>query len=191
MKKRNVYLFTALMISAFIISCNSPSQKVAEVEKTAQDIFFERFKDLEGKSFAGREVFIREGVDSWAELDLVMHVREFTDSIIYVPFRVGENTSRTWTLYLEPDGRLRLRHDHRHPDGTPEELSLYGGYSGDGSTALSQLFPADEFTCNMLARICDNEWNMMFDEELTTFSYILRKAGDMVIRIDFDLTTEI
>jgi len=120
-----------------------------------------------------------------------MHVREFTDSVIYVPFRVGENTSRTWTIYREPDGRLRLRHDHRHDDGTPEELNLYGGYSADGSTALSQLFPADEFTCNMLERICDNEWNMMFDEELNTFSYILRKAGDMVIRIDFDLTTEI
>lgn len=179
------------MVSAFIFSCNSPTQKTTEVEKTAQDIFFERFADLEGKSFAGREVFICEGVDSWAALDLVMHVREFTDSVIYIPFRVGENTSRTWMIYRESDGRLRLRHDHRHSDGTPEELSLYGGYSADESTALSQLFPADEFTCNMLARICDNEWNMMFDEELTTFSYILRKAGDMVIRIDFDLTKEI
>ncbi len=191
MKKRNVILFTALMVSAFIFFCNSPTQKTTEVEKTAQDIFFERFADLEGKSFAGREVFIREGVDSWAALDLVMHVREFTDSVIYIPFRVGENTSRTWMIYRESDGRLRLRHDHRHSDGTPEELSLYGGYSADESTSLSQLFPADEFTCNMLERICDNEWNMMFDEELTTFSYILRKAGDMVIRIDFDLTKEI
>lgn len=191
MKTAGIYFFSVLMVSILMISCGGSSPKVAEVEKTDQDLFFERFKAMEGKSFAGKEVFIREGMNSWADLELVMHVREFQDSVVYIPFRVGDNTSRTWTLYREVDGRLRLRHDHRHDDGTPEDLTLYGGYTGEGSTNLSQLFPADEFTCKMLERICDNEWNMVFSDDLTTFSYILSKAGDMVIRIDFDLTSEI
>ncbi len=186
---KHFFIYPLIAFILGLASCNSAQEKSEQIAKTGEDIFFERFKDIEGKSFSGKEVFIREDMESWAHLDLVMHVREYTDSIIYVPFRVGDNTSRTWTLYRESDGRLRLRHDHRHDDGTPEDLNLYGGYTGEGSTGVSQLFPADDFTCKMLRRICDNEWNMQFSDDLSTFSYILKKEGDKVIRIDFDLTS--
>jgi hypothetical protein len=188
MKKTSILLIVTLFISVLIVSCGGPAQQQTEAEKTDQDVFFERFKELEGKKFGGQEVFIREDMESWADRELVMHVREVHHNVIYLPFRVGDNTSRTWTLYRETDSRLRLRHDHRHDDGTPEDLTLYGGYTGPGSDGLKQVFPADHYTCNMLARICDNEWAMIFSEDMSTFSYILRKTGDLVVRIDFDLT---
>jgi len=185
---KNLYISFLTALVVVLSSCNSMQENTEEITKTNEDIFFEHFKNLEGKTFAGKEVFIREDMESWAHLDLIMHIREYTDSVVFVPFRVGDNTSRTWTLYRVNDGRLRLRHDHRHDDGTPEDLNLYGGYTGEGSTAISQFFPADDYTCNMLRRICDNEWNMQFSEDLSTFSYILKKEGVKVIRIDFDLT---
>lgn len=189
MKQTNLFPFVVLLISMIIISCGNPAQQQTPVvQKSDQDIFFERFRDLEGKKFIGTQVFIREDMESWADRELIMHVREFHHDVVYLPFRVGDNTSRTWTLYRENDGRLRLRHDHRHDDGTPENLTLYGGYTSHGSNKFMQIFPADEYTCNLLPRICDNEWSMLFSEDLTTFSYILRKAGDLIIRIDFDLT---
>lgn len=192
MKKPIVYCLAALVICTLLVACGSPvKQPKSEVEKSGQEIFFERFKDLEGMKYFGTQVFIREDMESWADRELVMHVRECHHDVVYIPFRVGENTSRTWTLYFENDGRLRLRHDHRHDDGTPEDLTLYGGYSDPASNQFIQIFPADEYTCNMLPRICDNEWTMSFNEDMTTFSYILRKAGELIIQIDFDLTNPV
>jgi hypothetical protein len=191
MKKTKIILMNLLVVSSLIISCGGPvQQKTGELaEKTDQDVFFDRFRELEGKKFAGKQVYIREDMDSWADFYLEMHVREFHENVIYLPFRVGENTSRTWTIYREPDNRLRLRHDHRHEDGTPEDLTLYGGYTVQGSDAFTQIFPADDYTCNMLPRICDNEWSMKFSEDLSTFTYILKKSGELVFQADFDLTT--
>ena len=157
-------------------------------EQSAQVKFYNHFKTLEGKSFLGKEVFAGEGVNSWADLELVMTVRECLDTIAYIPFRVGDNTSRTWMVIMENGDKLRFRHDHRHADGTPEDLTMYGGYALDGGTPFKQIFPADEYTCNMLERICDNEWTVAFSEDLSTYSYSLKKEGNLVIQVDFDLT---
>jgi len=43
-----------------------------------------------------------------------------SDKEIRIPFRVGEDKSRTWILSLDDRGLL-FRHDHRHADGTPEK----------------------------------------------------------------------
>ena len=126
-------------------------------------------------------------MDSWEGLELEMFVRECTDSIIYVPFRVGNNTSRTWMIIMEDGNKLRYRHYHRHEDGTPEELNLYGGYSNKKGDAYQQIFPADEYACQMLDRICDNEWTAEFSSDLTTYSYSHRKAGNLIITVEFDL----
>ena len=186
--KINIYLLSAFIISALIASCGGPVQQTNEFEKTVNDTFYERFRELVGEKFSGHQVYIREDMESWSDLELVMYVREFHHNVIYIPFRVGDNTSRTWTLYREADSRIRLRHDHRHDDGSPEDLTLYGGYTSHGSDEYTQIFPADAYTCNMLQAICDNEWTMMFNKDLTTFSYILKKAGELIFQADFDLT---
>jgi hypothetical protein len=188
MKKPFTIFVLSVAFSALFLSCGGPVQQTAEVEKTGNDIFFERFKEMEGKKFAGHQVYIREDMESWADLELVMHVREYHHNVVLIPFRVGENTSRTWMLYREADGRLRFRHDHRHEDGSPEDLTLYGGYTAPGSDGFKQIFPADDYTCNMLQAICDNEWTVMFSEELAAFTYILKKAGELIFQADFDLT---
>ena len=56
----------------------------------------------------------------------VMHVRQCSDREIRIPFHVGENRSRTWVVTRTPQG-LRLKHDHRHEDGTEDRVTQYGG----------------------------------------------------------------
>lgn len=182
MKMKTLSLFLGIVL---IAACGGPPPTTTEPQKTEQDVFFERFKPLEGKKFAGRQIFIDPSMESWADRELVIHIREVHHNIVYIPFVVGENSSRTWELHRLADGRLRLRHDHRHDDGTPEELTLYGGYSAAGSNNLQQVFPADDYTCNLLNAICDNEWSLAFSEDLQTLSYILRKAGRPVFQADF------
>jgi len=191
MKKPNTINILSFAIVILLLSCGGPVQQTAEVEKTDNDIFYERFREMEGKRFAGHQVYIREDMESWDDLELVMHVREYHHNIIYIPFRVGDNTSRTWMLHREADGRLRFRHDHRHDDGSPEDLTLYGGYTAHESNSFTQIFPADEYTCNMVQAICDNEWTLCLSEDLTTFTYILKKAGEFIFHADFDLTEAI
>jgi hypothetical protein len=184
---QNTTLFSLIIL--FTLSCNQNKDKNAEASNQVK--FFNHFKSLEGKKFSGKEIFIAEGKESWKELELEMFVREFHDTIIYIPFRVGDNKSRTWMVMLENGNKLRFRHDHRHEDGTPEDLNLYGGYASDDGTAFKQIFPADEFTCKMLERICDNEWIAEFSDDLSKFYYSLRKKGELIITIEFDLTKPI
>ena len=48
-----------------------------------------------------------------------MHVRECSEDAIRIPFHVGEDRSRTWVVTRTANG-LRLKHDHRHEDGSEE-----------------------------------------------------------------------
>jgi hypothetical protein len=175
------------------MSCGQSPKKNNEVISTtsSQQEFYNHFKRLEGKKFAGKETYISDTANSWSKLELEMYIREFTDTVIYVPFRVGNNTSRTWMIILEEGSILRFRHDHRHEDGTPEDLNLYGGYATKDGTQFKQVFPADDFTCQMLERICDNEWTAEFSKDLSKFYYSLRKKGKLIITVEFDLTTPI
>lgn len=177
-----------IVVMAFA-ACGGPTQPpVSEKAPTTQQEFLDHFTYLHAQKFYGKQVFISEGRESWADLELEIYVKECFDSVVHIPFRVGDNSSRTWMLLLENDGRLRLRHIHLHEDGTPEDINLYGGYSAKGGSMLTQVFPADEYTCKMLERACNNEWTLQFSEDLNTLSYILKKSGEIVIQIDFDLT---
>ncbi len=184
-------ILTLLLFAVIMSSCTALRPGRAQLEEAQQNEFFERFRKLEGRKFAGQQVFAAETMPSWADKELVMHVHEFHEDVVYIPFRVGENTSRTWMLFRKRNGQLRLRHDHRHPDGSSEELTLYGGYSAPGSNASKQIFPADEYTRNLPVNISDNGWIMEFDEDADTFSYMLTKDGELMFRADFDLTEEL
>ena len=128
-----------------------------------------------------------EGRDSWAHMDFVMHVTVCEEDRVYIPFHLDEDQSRTW-MFLVEDGRLRFRHDHRYPDGTPEERTLYGGYADGTGTVFRQHFPADEYTIELLHDTLNRQWNVVMDEEMTNFSYQLQYHGEIVFQADFDLT---
>ncbi len=82
---------------------------------------------------------------------LVMHVRSCEAGRVLVPFHVGEDHSRTWVLTLHGD-RIRLKHDHRHKDGTEDELTQYGGDSTNPGTPNRQEFPVDQFSIDLFTR---------------------------------------
>ncbi len=166
-------------------------QATTETEVTiseAEQAFLKNLASLCGQSFRGREVYMQEGRESWADKDLVMHVTVCEDTHVHIPFHIDDDTSRTW-MFLAEDGRLRFRHDHRHPDGTPEEQTLYGGYADGKGDAFGQYFPADDYTRELLTDTLNRQWNVILDEDMTNFSYQLQYHGEVVFRADFDLTS--
>lgn len=151
------------------------------------DTFFQNLRALCGQSFEGEVLVAPEGDTTFADKQLVMHVRECEEDVIRVPFHVGENRSRTWVITRTEDG-LRLKHDHRHEDGSEEDLTQYGGDTADEGTEYRQEFPADDFTAQMLPPAATNVWTIELVPD-ETFVYALRREGtDRRFRIAFDLT---
>ena len=155
-----------------------------------QDMFFNRLSALCGRAFEGRVASpVVEADSAFAGERLVMHVRECSDSEIRIPFHVGADRSRTWVITRTGSG-LRLKHDHRHEDGSEDALTQYGGDTASAGTAERQEFPADQHSKDMFVRgnipaSADNVWAMEVLPQI--FAYELRRPNRF-FRVDFDLT---
>ena len=150
--------------------------------------FLDNLAGLCGKSFRGKETFMAPGRESWADKDFVMHVTVCEDDKVYIPFHLDDDHSRTWMFLVEDQG-LRFRHDHRHEDGTPEDLTMYGGYADRTGTGYMQKFPADDYTVGLLEDVFDREWRVILAEDLSTLEYQLLYHGEVVFAAEFDLTS--
>jgi len=162
-------------------------------ESLPADVFFQRIASLCGQSFAGRIVAdtpAPAAPDPFAGKALVMHVRECNDGELRVPFHVGEDHSRTWVI-TQHAGRLRLKHDHRHADGSPDATTMYGGDTREAGTAQRQGFPVDAesialFRERGMQASLTNTWAM--EITATEFVYELSRPGGRLFRVSFDLS---
>ncbi|TVQ92846.1 MAG: hypothetical protein EA393_02990 [Bacteroidetes bacterium] len=187
--------FIILLLPALLLTFCGPGpqqeeQTVTDHEQMLSEnerAFLNNLASLCGNSFRGQETYMQEGRESWADRDMVMHVTICEDDYVHIPFHMDEDRSRTW-MFINEDGRLRFRHDHRYEDGTPEELTMYGGYSDGTGNAFRQHFPADEYTIDLLVDTLNREWHVVLDEDLSNFSYRLLYHGEIVFQADFDLT---
>ena len=140
-----------------------------------------------GKAYAGRMTAGTEPSDeAFGSQRMIMHVSECSHTTIRIPFHVGKNRSRTWVLTRGEDF-LRLKHDHRHEDGTPDAVTQYGGDAAE-SNGLSVDFLADAYTANMLPAAATNIWTIAITPE-KMFSYALRReAQGRRFKVEFDLS---
>lgn len=142
-----------------------------------------------GKAFEGRLVEGTEPSDAaFGKERLVMHVRQCTAGEIRIPFHVGGNRSRTWVLTRTPH-EVRLAHDHRHEDGSPDRITQYGGASRAPATATFLDFFADDYTAQLIPAAATNIWTMGVGQDGRSFTYGLRReAQGRRFRVEFDLT---
>lgn len=184
----------ATSLALAVSACASPS---ATRQTIAQDVFFERLTALCGQAFAGRvavDTPAPTGADPFAGKPLVMHVRDCSEREIRIPFHVGDDRSRTWVV-TRIDGGLRLKHDHRHADGSDDASTMYGGDTAAAGTATRQGFPVDQYSIDMFAKAgntasATNTWAMEV-EPGRQFVYELARPGGRLFRVVFDLTQPI
>ena len=151
-------------------------------------IFWENLQSLCGKAYTG-EVVEAPADDSFRGQKLVMHVRSCEENRIRIPFFVGGDRSRTWILTLKDD-RIRLKHDHRHEDGSEDEITQYGGETSNTGLATLQTFPADQETADLLPAAATNIWWIELEPD-SYFTYNLRRIGtDRYFSIRFNFENE-
>lgn len=140
-----------------------------------------------GQAFEGRVVEDTTDNPDFAKTPLVMHVRVCESGRILVPFHVGPDRSRTW-VFTRTDAGLRLKHDHRHEDGSEDEITQYGGDTRGPGTATRQEFHADAFTASLIPAAATNIWTVEIVPGVR-YAYALRREGtDRRFRVEFDLT---
>lgn len=152
------------------------------------DRFWNALAPLCGKAFEGKLVEGTEPSDAAIGAErLVMHVRDCSAGEIRIPFHVGANRSRTWVTTRTADG-LRLEHDHRHEDGTPDRITRYGGDTRGPVDGTRVDFHADAYTASLIPAAATNIWTMAV--EGGRFTYALRRENRR-FRVEFDLSRPI
>jgi len=179
-----------LAVSLSLAACMT--QQAGRSGAAPADLFFARLTALCGQAFEGRLVTNDAADAAMAGERLVMHVADCTPTQIRIPFHVGANRSRTWVI-TRTDAWLRLKHDHRHEDGTPDTLTLYGGDTAEPGTAERQEFPVDAESIALFRRenravSVTNVWAVEVGE--ARFAYELRRPpgpNARFFRVEFDL----
>jgi hypothetical protein len=191
--ERVLLAFAALSVAGCATSSTAASSSMPA------DAFLSALEGHCGKAYAGRIVANQPASatpDPFEGKTLVMHVRGCDDPTreIRIPFHVGDDRSRTWVLTRTATG-LRLKHDHRHQDGQPDAVTMYGGDTGDAGTAQRQAFPVDAESVAMFKReglnaSLNNTWAMEL-VPAKTFVYELSRPNGRLFRVEFDLTTPV
>ena len=181
----------ALALPAIATAVLALSAPVASAQAVApQDAFLANVRALCGQRFEGRVVTTDAADADFASQRLLMRVRDCSADEVRIPFRVGDDHSRTWVVTRTATG-LTLKHDHRGLDGEPEGLHWYGGDTTTAGTAERQEFPVDAFSIALFnasnaAVSTTNVWAMEVHPG-RTFAYELRRANRH-FRVEFDLT---
>ena len=209
---KRTYQLVAIGTALLLPGCYQPDPEFAELAERQND-FFAALSSHCGKAYAGRLVSGDEADADFADASMVMHVSECSEDRIAVPFHVelsGEDGERAWDrsrtwLITRPGAGLRLKHDHRHEDGEPDTVTMYGGDTANMGSARKQDFPVDQFSIDMFKRegltaSVTNVWTVEVDPAGTqggVFAYQLQRTIEggapepRFFRVEFDLTEEV
>ena len=65
--------------------------------------------------------------------------------------------------------------DHRHADGTPDAITMYGGMANSEGSARSQSFLADDYTARLVNGAATNVWTISVSADGSTLTYHLER----------------
>ncbi len=164
---------TSKTISGQNQSMTSPLQTSIVIDTFGAKKFWEALKLHCGKAFEG-EIVSGPAGDDFMDKRLVMYVLSCSEEEILIPLNVGDNRSRTWVLKYK-NGRIELKHDHRHEDGTSDKVTMYGGTTSNSGLPGLAVFPADEETTTIIPAAASNVWWITVDEN--KYTYNLRRIG--------------
>lgn len=178
---RRIFLSFGVLASTFML---------AQENTTESQKFWENLKKHCGKSYEGVVTNGGKEGDGFVGNRLVMQVLSCEEDRVRIPFYVSEDKSRTWIFTKNAEHFIKLKHDHRHQDGSEDKVTQYGGETTNHGFEKLQMFPADKETSERIPYASTNVWWVTLDEN--TFTYNLRRAErDKSFTVTFDLNKPI
>ncbi len=175
-----------LALAALAAGSELAAAPSASADAGAAALFFQNVRKLCGQRLEGATDFPKdEPGHPLAGKKLIISIEQCSDNEIRIPLQAGEDKSRTWILTLG-EGRLLLKHDHRHADGTPDKVTMYGGWAAEGD-ANRQRFPADSETAKLIPEAATNVWTLEIDHANEQFIYALERNGQPRYKAIFSL----
>lgn len=177
---------TLLLFFMLTALAGSPELPAASSSADAPTLFFQNVRKLCGQRLEGATDFPKnEPGHPLTGKKLIITIEQCGADEIRIPLQAGEDKSRTWILTLR-DGRLLLKHDHRHADGTPDKVTMYGGWAVEGD-ANRQRFAADSETAKLIPEATTNVWTLEIDSAKEQFIYALERHGQPRYKTVFSL----
>ncbi len=199
-------ILATLLIMVVAVACSDPEN--SEAPSDGPDIGFEYAPEERnysqqqiafwnsiqshcGNAYEGRIADATPHYSNIADAErIAIHVRDCTEDLIHISLHVDDDHSRNLLLTRE-SGTLRLKHDHRNPDGSEEVITMYGGDAPKPGLETRQIFEADDHTAEILPDRFDNFWFLdMMDEETFAYGVHWPKHGHS-IRIEFNLAERV
>lgn len=161
-------LLPALAATCLLAGCAATPTPV-----DTRDSFMATLKTMCGQRFEGGQTYAVDPNNEFANKTISTEVIcNATD--VRMPVMVGQDRSRTW-IFTRPAAGLELRHDHRHADGTPDKVTMYGGMAQAGGSARSQAFLADAHTARLVPGADTNLWTVTLSADGTVLTYRLER----------------
>jgi hypothetical protein len=161
------------LVPVFAATCVLAGCAATPAPVDTRDQFMATLQTMCGQRFEGGLAYAIDPNSEFANKKISTQVNCTADGV-RMPVQVGEDRSRTW-IFTRPQAGLELRHDHRHADGTPDAVTMYGGMAQDGGTARSQAFLADAYTAKLVPGADTNLWTVSLSEDGSVLTYRLER----------------
>ncbi len=190
--KYGIFMIALLLTLSACGNGDEHQEMSPEQDRSVYDVFMDNLREQCGNAYAGGLTLEPEG-DEMLEGDelLVVHFRECSDDVIKMPFHIeqmdGEwDRSRTWIFTRTEDG-IDLRHDHRKPDGSEDDFTMYGGPThGEPGENRMEFISFERTEETGIYR----GWRIII-EPGERYVYGTHRGGEWSWRVDFDLTEPI
>lgn len=188
MKKHLLGIVLLIVVFGLLPTQSRQTDTRSRSQFATQKAFFNNLSKMCGQRFEGATDFPQNADHPMVGKKLLMSVGPCDKKEIRIPFHVGDDKSRTWILTLGEKGLL-FKHDHRHPDGTPDKITMYGGWAAAKGTPHLQRFPADPDTIKLIPEAATNVWTLQLIPEKHQFMYYLERNSQPRYRAYFNLNT--
>ncbi|HUG28285.1 MAG TPA: hypothetical protein VMK53_08320 [Gemmatimonadales bacterium] len=189
-----------LVVHLMAVGCGPPdevdeapaaSAAVAAGTPAEQEAFWAALSAHCGMAYGGKVSDATPHYRASAEREVaVIHFMSCSEDRIHIPLHLDDDRSRNWIL-TKVGGTIRLKHDHRHEDGTEDTITQYGGDAPVPGLATRQIFRADAHTAEILPLRWDNFWFFDFVNDTTLQYGVHWPTMGHSIRYEFDLSTPV
>lgn len=174
------HLFTILLIGSIVTACggsenNTPAENISD-----HQAFFNTLTEQCGSIFSGNSTFPDEEDHPLVGTELRVEVNECDENSVRMElYRDGDYWHGAWVVEMREEG-LHLYHDHLGTVRTMDDMGEddyhgYGGFADETGDSLTQYFPADDVTAEMIPAASTNVWMISIVPEEDRVIYYLER----------------